>query len=351
MRSNINQLISIQYLRAIATLMVVLHHARNPQKWLFNPLEGYGAFAWGVDIFFVISGFIMFVAARNENHVDFLGRRIIRVAPLYWLATLAFLALNTHFHIWRIGVEGFTHVAQSLFFIPHYNLDHPDQIWPYLIPGWTLNYEMLFYLIFFVGLLVRHPLIVTTTTILALFVMGLAFNPDQVVLKAYTKPILLEFLCGVWIAWAYTKGFFNRTAPVVIVIGFAMLFVLPFFNAGELTIVGRIIASSLVITGALLLGGYLPNFKLLNLLGDASYSIYLTHTAISLGVASRLWQHVPIEGWTQFVGWVIVALVFSSIVGVLVHLYVEKPALRWLRGKWERFLSNKRLKNTRNEIA
>lgn len=351
MGSSNNQLLSIQYLRAIAALMVVIHHARNPKEWLFNPLDGYSAFAWGVDIFFVISGFIMYVAARNENHVDFLGRRVIRVVPLYWFATLALLALNTNFHIWWVGVDGLTHVAQSLFFIPHYNLAKPDHIWPYLIPGWTLNYEMLFYLIFFIGLLAKRPLFLTTFTILSLFVIGLVFNPEQVVLKAYTKPILLEFLCGVWIAWAYTKGLFNRTTPLIMIIGFTLLFVLPFLNAGELTIFGRIIASSLIVSGALFLVRHLPDFKLLHLLGDASYSIYLTHTFISLRYSYKLWPHVPLEGWMQFIGWIISVLVVSSVVGILVHLYIEKPALKLARSKWEFFMKNRREKKAASNIA
>jgi len=197
MNDNRGQLISIQYSRALAALMVVLHHARNPENWLSNPLEGYSAFAWGADIFFVISGFIMYVAARNENHVDFLGRRIIRVVPLYWGATFALLAINTHYHIWLIDSGDFSHLINSLFFIPHYSPYHPDRVWPYLIQGWTLDYEMLFYLIFFFGLMIQRTLIVSNIAILSLFCLGILIEPQSAILKAYTKPILLEFLLGV----------------------------------------------------------------------------------------------------------------------------------------------------------
>lgn len=341
MGTNNNQLISIQYLRAVAALMVVIHHARNPNDWLFNPLEDYIAFTWGVDIFFVISGFIMYLVARKENYMDFLGKRVIRVVPLYWLATLAQWVLNTKFHIWTVGQNGVTHIAQSLFFIPHYNLAYSDHIWPYLIPGWTLNYEMLFYFIFSIGLVAKNPFLTTTLAILILFSMGLAFSPEQAILMVYTNPLLLEFLCGVWIAKAYSKGLFNRTSPLVIVIGFSGLFFLPFANAGEYTIVGQVIGSVLVVSGALLLGNQLPNYRLLNLLGDASYCIYLTHGVISLRCSSKLWQHVPLDGWMQFAGWVILALFVSSIVGIVVHLYIEKPILELLRSKWQGFMSNR----------
>ena len=191
MNANREQLISIQYLRALAALMVVLHHAITQNDWLYNPIEGYYAFAWGADIFFVISGFIMYVAARNENHADFLGRRIIRVVPLYWGATFALLAINTHFHIWGINSGDFSHLIKSLFFIPDYSPYHPDMLWPYLIQGWTLNYEMLFYLIFFFGLMVKRTLIVSNIAILSLFCLGILIEPQDAILKAYTKPILL----------------------------------------------------------------------------------------------------------------------------------------------------------------
>lgn len=351
MRADKSQLISIQYLRAIAALMVVLYHATIPKEWLFNPIERYGALAWGVDIFFVISGFIMYVAARGENPTDFLGRRVIRVAPLYWIATLTLLAINTNFHIWQIGLDGFTHVAKSLLFIPHYNLAKPGFIWPYLVPGWTLNYEMLFYLIFFLGLLAKRPLLVSTLAIFLLFSVGVIFHPESVVLKAYTNPILLEFLCGVWIAWAYNKGAFNRTIPLVIVVGFAALLFLPFANAREFTIAGRILASSMIVSGALLLGKQIPHYRLFHLLGDASYSIYLTHTVISLKICSIIWINAPLEGWVQLIGWFALAIIVSSIVGIMVHLYIENPILRRLRAKWESYLINRRINKAASVIA
>ncbi len=343
MSSNKHQLISIQYLRAIAALMVVLHHTINSKS--------YSAFASGVDIFFVISGFIMYVAARNENYVDFLGRRVIRVAPLYWIATFSLFAIETKFHIWLVELDNLNHIVQSLLFIPHYSPNRPDQIWPYLVPGWTLNYEMLFYFIFFIGLLFKRPLLVSTIAICSLFSIGVFLNPEAAALKAYTRPFVLEFLCGAWIAWAYTKGVLNRFFPLVIIFGFVILFSLPLIDAGQFTLAIQILSCSMIVTGALLLGNRIRYFKLLHLLGDASYSIYLTHTFISLSVSRQIWQQVPIEGWIQLVVRIMLALVVSSIVGVIVHSYIEKPVLRWLRSKWEVFLSKRRANNMSSEIA
>ena len=351
MATDRRQLISIQYLRAVAALMVVLYHATTTRDWLFDPLEGYVAFAWGVHIFFVISGFIMYVAARKENHIHFLGRRIIRILPLYWLATLALLAVNTGFHVWLINSAEFFHLIESLFFIPHSNPDIPGHVWPYLVPGWTLDYEMLFYLIFFLGLLVKRPLAVTTFVIFLFFFIGEFFNPETVMLKTYTKPVLLEFLCGMWIAHAYTKGLFKKNIPLIIIIGFSVLFLLPLLGVGKPPVAGIILASSMIVAGALSSGRMASRFKILHLLGDASYSIYLTHTFISLSLAALIWRPVPVDGWIQFGGWVILTLVLSSLVGIIVYLYCERPMIKWLRLRWEIISIHRRADKTNGQIT
>lgn len=335
MQPNEYHLPSIQYLRAIAALMVVTHHAMNPQAWLFIPFPSYSAFAWGVDIFFVVSGFIMFLAARNENPTDFIARRLIRVVPFYWLATFFHLILNMKFQVWNVDPTTILHVMKSLFFVPHLNLAFPGNVWPYLIPGWTLNYEMLFYAVFFCGLLCNRPLLFVTIVIFGLVILGLIYQPEQVILETYTRPILLEFAFGSWVAWMYTKGYFGKMIPAVAISGFLVLFTTPFINEQDLVVLGRLLGSVLVVSGALCLGTSIPNFRLFRLLGDASYSIYLTHTIISMRLASKFWALVPIEGWLQFLGWIFCILVISSAVGTIVHLYVEKPILGFLRNKWE----------------
>ena len=93
-RSDRERFESIQYLRAFAALAVVFHHARNPHSWLYPGLAGVGLGQSGVDLFFVISGFIMYVAARKLSVNEFVGRRLVRIVPLYWVATLLFVLLT-----------------------------------------------------------------------------------------------------------------------------------------------------------------------------------------------------------------------------------------------------------------
>lgn len=330
-RYKMNQLVTIQYLRAVAALMVVIHHARNPAVWLFNPLENYDAFSYGVDVFFVISGFIMFVAARDEACYDFLKKRVIRVAPLYWIATVLFVVISTRLNPWPILFENFGHIMKSLLFIPHFSPSVPEKIWPYLIPGWTLNYEMFFYLIFFCGLVVKKPIVVTNFVIGMLFLMGCLMHFEGAFFATYTDPIMLEFLAGIWIGYLHTRFKLSGWFGFSIIFGFLGLFLLPIIGNGYA--VERLLYSSFIVLGAVSVCNISPYNNILNILGNASYSIYLTHGVISLGVSSRLWRLMPVEGWLQFLGWIFFSLFISAAVGVLFHIYIEKPLLDWLLSK------------------
>jgi len=325
------QLLSIQYLRAIAALMVVIHHANNSHPWLFNPIEGYYFFSWGVHIFFVISGFIMYVAARNEKPFEFMRRRAIRVIPLYWCLTIALFILNKKLYILSTTGEELSHILKSLAFIPHYNHSNPAMVYPYLIPGWTLNYEMLFYLIYFVALVSGRVLQTTSIMIIGLFLPGRLFEFNTPVLLTYTSPMIVEFLIGVWVAWMYEKNYLHKYNIWLLPVGFIGMFLLQTFEGQFPLVWGIIVCSSIIFIGAVSLGTKTPYNKFAKLIGDASYSIYLTHTVISLRIANKIMSRIPFEGWIQFISWVVLSLSVSIMVGVLVYLYFEKPLIKWLR--------------------
>ena len=123
--------------------------------WLFGQA--------GVDIFFVISGFIMWVTThdRPTTPLRFMTNRIVRIVPLYWLITLAVAAMAFAVpSLFRGVVLTPEHVIKSLLFIPHYYPGMPTRVWPLLLPGWTLNYEMVFYLVFAIALLLPRRLMI-----------------------------------------------------------------------------------------------------------------------------------------------------------------------------------------------
>ena len=150
------QFLSIQYLRALAALGVVIFHA-SPAD---NPFMVGNA---GVDIFFVISGFIMWsiTEERPTSPAAFIRDRLIRIAPLYWLLTtllvVGVLVRSKLFPNLKIDLP---FVVGSYLFVPMRppGSTGADPIWPVLVQGWTLNYEMFFYVLFSACLFLRPSL-------------------------------------------------------------------------------------------------------------------------------------------------------------------------------------------------
>jgi exopolysaccharide production protein ExoZ len=153
--------------------------------------------AAGVDIFFVISGFVMWVISASHDTPPhrFMANRLRRIIPLYWIATigLATLAALTPTHLPSVK-PSLDHALLSLLFIPHYNAD--GRIWPLLVPGWTLNYEMFFYALFTIALLFspRRRLILLSTVMVALVLAGKSWAFHNPVAATWTGQLSLEFL-------------------------------------------------------------------------------------------------------------------------------------------------------------
>lgn len=187
---------NIQCLRAIAAYMVVVYHAR-----LLTPIGDQVSFEFGnagVDIFFFISGFIInHVGARTDVGAParFLLKRAIRIVPLYWLLTVL-VGVAGQVAPSLAGAGGrpdVTRIAQSLFFVPYY--DDTGEMHPVLFMGWTLNFEVFFYLLFAAALLIRHEmtrLIVLSATLVALVAAGVLLDPRGAAATTYTHPLLLD---------------------------------------------------------------------------------------------------------------------------------------------------------------
>ncbi|OJU11390.1 MAG: hypothetical protein BGN86_05560, partial [Caulobacterales bacterium 68-7] len=251
--------------------MVVFHHLIVPFARAGGPLEGFIVGARGVDIFFVISGFIMYTAARNEPPVTFAWRRFVRIAPLYWVASLTLLVVN----FYTRGKTGdLKHLAVSLAFIPHRSPEG-GEIWPYLVPGWTLNVEVFFYAVFFLGLVTRRLTLTVGGVILACAVAGFLVQSDDPRFLTYTNIRLLEFLGGYGLGWLFLRRSV-RPALLLLPIGFITLMAPNPFPIPAITYVPSAI---MIVAGALAMDDrhQTPNLPWLHFLGNASYSIYLTH--------------------------------------------------------------------------
>ena len=325
------QIVSLQYLRAVAALLVVFHHVRNPGNGLFNPIGHWNFGQAGVDMFFLISGYIMYAVARQERPVRFLQRRIVRIVPLYWIATL-FL----YFQV-SVGFPGVLPTLQqllkSLLFIPQFHSQHPTEIWPFLVPGWTLQFEIYFYAIFTIGLAFRRLLPIVLSIGSVAIILGQVGMDHQknAVFAAYTSPIITEFFQGMLIALVHQR---RSLAPywLALPIGIGALVLFGNLDAPRLLIWG--LPSTLIMIGCLALedGNKLPPLPVFSQLGDASYSIYLSHVFV-LQIGLMVWWRVPVKGWLQFLVFTPTAVVGCAFIGILVYRYVERPMLFWLQRK------------------
>lgn len=334
----------IQYLRGIAAMMVVFHHTKAQIPDFEGYLPGaFGAFgASGVDVFFVISGFIMHITTANSSMRpgEFMLRRMIRVAPLYWLLT-GLMCL-----IWWVAPGFFKTLVvtpatffQSLFFIPHYSLSFPDRIFPLLVPGWTLNLEIFFYVIFALTLILPRTLQpkAVGVSIAALVLLGVLAGPfDSALLTTYSSPLLLEFAAGVLLGklWlAQREGLSRSVGVAVFLLGWALLM---YNSVVAVSKYVDIVGASLIVAGALNTGFLRWKNHSLKVLGDATYAIYLSHI-FTLGVFRVIWTRLVGTAGSSLnaLAFATTAIAVCLVVGVLLYFYLEKPLTRYLN---QRFL-------------
>jgi len=332
---------NLHLLRAVAALAVVYFHTTSEAG--LN-LSGIGSH--GVDVFFVISGFIIpYVEAQSAG--AFLIRRIIRIVPFYWAATLAlFAAALIVPHILHSTGADFTQLLCSLFFIPFESSD--GGVLPTLILGWSLNYEMYFYVMFALALAVapkRAPLAcsVGVLTILAVVDLSGSTHPSA---TFYGRPLVVEFLYGVCAYYLFRlaerrAGWFARRPRLRKWLWFVVLnatltlgieeshggFGWPRFVAAGLP------AFALVLAAVLLerLYGVSARFRPVLLMGESSYILYLIHPYVIYGVLRTMrWESANLS-WPATIVLIVGLLLLSALAAIAIHVWFEKPVITALR--------------------
>lgn len=117
--------------------------------------------------------------------------------PLYWLVTFMMCAGALLGVFTRLSFDSTT-LLESLFFIPYF--DPSGQLWPLVVPAWSLNVEMLFYVVFALSLLTNAAVWVATALLMALMAAGMILLPESAALKLWTLPLLIEFIVGLLLA-------------------------------------------------------------------------------------------------------------------------------------------------------
>jgi exopolysaccharide production protein ExoZ len=349
------QLLGVQYLRAIAALMVACYHMQiqlpGYAPYLRQWWTGGAHLANGVDLFFVISGFIMLVTSQRSTPADFARRRIMRVVPLYWVLT-AVLAVLAYLRpeLFRTTVLGLEFLLKSLFFIPYANPGQGGEFVPLLVPGWTLNLEMFFYAIFALVLFVplNRRVALTGTIFLAVVLAGqlLRHSAYGGLIGCFASMRLFEFLSGMAIGQWYLRGELPKSMPAcagLVVLGFALLLAgIPGATfepgSGPQMLAENVLPAALIVLGAVSLeqARGVPVFRPLAFLGDASYSMYLSHI-FTLGAARFLWSKTVFQAPSAMhaLGFACFAIALVVLASAGVYRLVEQPISRLLQG-WQR---------------
>lgn len=319
----------IQYLRAIAALAVLGQHSIGSRDFPFVIL------ASGVDLFFVLSGFLM-VAITDEHSrpLDFFRRRFLRVVPLYWIVTACAVAALWSGLLWQSGLDRW-HVAASFLFIP---AQHPsaDALLPVVQAGWTLNYEMFFYSLFALLLLLprRFQVPALTAILLTLAILGSLLRPESAALRGWTSPIALEFAAGAWVGIAWQRGrslWLPVLASVPVIAATVLLFPPAALIDWRVVVTPAVLA---LLAGTLALerrGTGIRDIPLLRHLGDASYSIYLWQWfAVAIGWTLHASYGLPREAVGFFI------FPAGLIGGVIAYHLIERPLLALIgqRRRW-----------------
>lgn len=328
---------AIQILRAVAILGVLVLHAL--ERWQvatripLSPSAHIGAY--GVDLFFVISGFIVCtVARRAPSATDFLRSRYLRVAPLYYLLTIPWLPVMA-----ALGQLMPAGIMTSLFFWPVWGT---NPTYPVLTSGWTLCFEALFYCS--LGAVIRFgrpaalALLIGYAAALALNIVGV-----KGALQFIGSPLILEFLLGAAITLRPIRA--RPRAGLAAVLAACVLLAFWFvcgigetpsgFRAYDsLATLPRVGVAGppafLLVWGGLQLEPWCKGrlVDAVSYIGDASFSIYLLHY-LAILKAESVWASAGLPS----AGAQIFAFVFALGSGVLVYRTVERPLLAFLRRK------------------
>jgi len=329
---------SIQLLRAVAALLVVLYHGQQAISARFAspafPAESY-LFAFGavgVHIFFVISGFIMVYTTRLDQKFvarDFLRKRVFRIYPMYW-------------------------ICAALYFVIHYMLGSPyllegSEIWGALAlapenasaiigPAWTLSFEMFFYICFGVAMKLgaTRGLITLGLAFTLSIATGFLFPADGAFGRLVTNSLLLEFIAGTAVGWLLAKGRLpQRGGPIIVLFGLVL------FAAGIAAGYDRLpsviiwgIPSTLLVAGAVIwenARGFKKALRKLSHFGNSSYVLYLIHLVI-ITLTIALAAEVPLIRKLEpaVAAFVIAGLSLLAAEGL--HAGIERPMTRSLNG-------------------
>lgn len=332
----------IQYVRAIGALLVVLSHSAGVlqqsayfDKPLFNGILSGGAV--GVNIFFVVSGFIITIVSLQTDAMkpstklsSYVSKRFTRIVPFLWLCILVYAALK---FIGSGSLDWQTYV--NAFFLWPFGEVSPNVVW-------TLRHEALFYAVFALAFFIGKPkpylLFIWCFAPIGVWAMG-ALGNEWVVSNEYIRFFFhsanLEFGCGVILGLAYQRWTKLQKPPKLpawtmwALLALASMLAYWTDLAGLPFVALAIVSSFVVLAGMMMPAPGGPASKLFRIMGDASYSIYLTHNLV-FQIGGTLWIKALGKDSSPLAA---IAILFCLAVlnGILIHYAVEKPLIKLFR--------------------
>jgi len=331
---------SVQVLRGFAAIAVLLYHAGIYADIYFQSTAfnfEYGTL--GVDFFFTLSGFIITYVhlkdIKEKGSVKrFAIKRFLRIFPFYWLTLLAVIALDPSvFPGWKLLLENLLLFRLPMSLMP-------------LKVAWSLTFEILFYILFAVAIAAGWKV---ARIMLLVWLLLIVFSPvlNNNFYEVLVSNLNIEFLFGCFAGYLIIRGQFssNAFAFVAGIILLASIFAVCIawtgfnrFNIIYTTLMG--ITSAWIILHAALMDttkrSRMLAVPVLVLAGDASYSIYLTHTVYMPYLFKGAKDLMNLSAFNNLVQLMIILLIIvvGIIGGIFIHLWIEKPMLTYLRRKF-----------------
>lgn len=351
-----HKLANVQIARAIAALVVCIGHGsqeahlRAPET--FPDFTKYFPTEIGVDLFFIISGFIMMVSfgdkfGRIGAPIQFSIRRIVRIYPSYWFFTSLIIgvawAMPALLNTSRLSIE---HAILSYLLIPHRDPGTGGGIHPILGLGWTLMYEMLFYSIFALALFMNRlkGLVFSMIALAGLFLMGKFVIPNTIFGEFTGRSIIFEFAFGMSVGFMYKSGCLSIRSMILVAAGAALttLSVILFDWTEE-----RIFTLGAPALVVFLLIQFLPSTTsgvgalartLCVCVGEASYAIYLMHPfVIKVGFIGAAVLSPKLFSSASALGIVLAFIVLVTILFAGSYfLLLERPVTSFLMRRFAR---------------
>ena len=316
----------LQLLRLIGSISIIIYHS--------GIVGEHGYFA--VEIFSVLSGYILMYSTQSEHSKHgFLRKRLLRIVPLYWAFTFLMYGLLLFLPQLSLMSEATPDaLIKSLLFIPFIN--SKGWLVPLVSIGWTLNYEVFFYIVFFVAMHISHKYrgLLTTIFISTLVLLRFILNIDSVIWNFYTDSFVLEFVFGIIafyvLNWMNSHNC-NLVVKRILLVLAGVSFIWMALDIGVTTTIARCVRIGIpaLILFIALVVNYADNTypPILVQLGNATFSIYLLEF-FSTALYKVLVPYLP----SALVIVLFVAMVVCSLIaGYIIYKYVEIPLYQKLQ--------------------